>query len=212
MIPEGAVDGFSIVSLQHQGWYQLTSSSASPAHPLLAPQPLAQRFLSLPCASISLFLCTPFSVFDSGSTLSKCMNAAGWESTLCGRNQWGTHTTDWLNMALFLTNWLLIRAVFTPSLSFSLSLQILQERGSRMWRGLSMMSSRCYDADISSLWTSVWHNGDLRGIVHWFCVLFCFLFLFFPLSFVFLFLDVNRSVDWQFVPVHLNWTFFFFSS
>lgn len=79
------------------------------------------------------------------------------------------HTTDWLNMALFLTNWLLIRGVFIPSLSFSLSLQILQERGSRMWRGLSMMSSRCYDANISSLWTSVWHNGDLRGIVHWFC-------------------------------------------
>lgn len=48
------------------------------------------------------------------------------------------------------------------------------------------MSSRCYDANISSLWKNVWHNGDLKGRgVHLFCV--------FP-PFLFLFLDVNRSV------------------
>lgn len=33
------------------------------------------------------------------------------------------------------------------------------------------------------------------------------MFLVFPLL-LFLFLDVNKSVYWQFVPVHLNWTFF----
>lgn len=47
------------------------------------------------------------------------------------------------------------------------------------------MSSRCYDANISSLWKNVWHNGDLKGGVHLFCV--------FP-PFLFLFLDVNTSV------------------
>lgn len=33
------------------------------------------------------------------------------------------------------------------------------------------MSSRCYDANISSLWKNVWHNGDLKGGV---CISFVF--------------------------------------
>lgn len=48
------------------------------------------------------------------------------------------------------------------------------------------MSSRCYDANISSLWKNVWHNGDLEGGV---CIYFVF-----SLYFLFLFLDVNKSV------------------
>lgn len=49
------------------------------------------------------------------------------------------------------------------------------------------MSSRCYDANISSLWKNVWHNGDLKGGCAF--ILFCV----FP-PFLFLFLDVNKSV------------------
>lgn len=42
------------------------------------------------------------------------------------------------------------------------------------------MSSRCYDANISSLWKNVWHNGDLEGgcaFILCFPSIFCFYFL-----------------------------------
>lgn len=50
------------------------------------------------------------------------------------------------------------------------------------------MSSRCYDANISSLWKNVGHSGDLKrggGL----CI-----YLFFPSICLLLFFDVNKSV------------------
>lgn len=91
-------------------------------------------------AFLSPALCKHFSALYSACLIqaTRWVNArtplAGRVSP-CGRSQWGTDS-HWLNMPLFLANCLAICNAFNPSMFSSVPLQILQERGSRMWRGL----------------------------------------------------------------------------
>lgn len=166
MPPQGAVD---VVTASCHSSAEVDGAWLAARHHELThywpPPPLGARLFSpLLCANISPFLRALFSVclIQAARWVNARTPLAG-RASPSGRSQWGTDS-DWLNMPLFLANWLSTRGAFTPSVLFpSLPLQILQERGSRMWRGLGVTSARCYDANISSLWKNVWHNGDWKG-------------------------------------------------
>lgn len=166
--------------------------------------PLGARLFSpLLCANISHLLRSLFSVFDSGSTLGKCTDAPGWKS----ESLWEEPVRDW--------QWLTQHAPVSCKLSFrcvahSLRLCFFRLCPCRSFRKEAPgCEDDCFERQM--LWCK--HIIVVKErLAQWrFKGRGCAFILLLPpppLQFWFYSVDVNKSIDWRFVPVYLNWTFF----